>query len=248
MPLSEPNRPLYWQLVDALEVTIREEMSANEKLLSEREMMEKYEVSRMTVRLALKELENRGLIYKKHGKGSFVSEIHEPAVDLSAAYSFTEQMKKMGKTPQTKTLSFAQVAANEQMAKELNINLGDPIFEIERLRSADGLAMMLERSYIPVAYCPGMTAQMVEQKPLYDIFSEDFGHIIRTAEEEFYASIALEQEANLLKLKAGNPVLHLIRKTYNTKNKVIEFTFSIARGDQFRYKITHQRALPTEES
>lgn len=239
---ADNDRPLYLQLVDALEITIRKDLSANEKLLSERELTEKFGVSRITVRLALRELESRGLIYKKHGKGTYVSEITEPAVDLSSAYSFTEQMKKMGKKPQTKTITFTKLPANEQIARQLNIKLGDPVFEIERLRSADGLAMMLERSYIPVELFDGISLQDLEQKPLYDIFSDHFGHIIRIAEEEFYAGIALDNEANLLNIKSGSAVLHMIRKTYNTKNRVIEFTLSVARADQFRYKITHQRS------
>ncbi|MGZ7278189.1 GntR family transcriptional regulator, partial [Streptococcus pyogenes] len=78
-----------------LEEEIRESMLANDKLSSERELTQIYGVSRITVRLALQELENRGLVYKKHGKGTFVSEIGDSAVDLSTAYSFTEQMKKL---------------------------------------------------------------------------------------------------------------------------------------------------------
>ncbi len=65
--------------------------------------------------------------------------------------------------------------------------------------------------------------------------------MIRLAEEEFYASIALDNEAKILGIPSNSPVLHLVRKTYNDKNRIIEFTFSIARADQFRYKITHQR-------
>ncbi|WP_258526890.1 GntR family transcriptional regulator, partial [Streptococcus suis] len=92
-------KPLYLQLVDELEVAIRERMAPNDKLFSERELTQVYGVSRITVRLALQELEKRGLVYKKHGKGTYVSEISDTAVDLSQAYSFTEQMKKIGKVP-----------------------------------------------------------------------------------------------------------------------------------------------------
>ncbi|VHD69575.1 GntR family transcriptional regulator [Streptococcus pyogenes] len=63
-------QPLYLQIVDALEVKIRKSMTENDKLLSERELSDLYGVSRITIRLALKELELRGLIYKKQGKGA----------------------------------------------------------------------------------------------------------------------------------------------------------------------------------
>lgn len=237
---EKSDRPLYIQMVEMLEEKIRT-MSPNEKLQSERELTQVYGVSRITVRLAMQELEKRGLVYKKHGKGTYVSEVGEPAVDLSAAYSFTEQMKKMGKHPETQILSFRQMAASDYIAQNLQVNMGEPVYELERLRLADGLPMMLERSYIPVALFEGLQEETLRHTPLYEVFAEDYQQQIRLAEEEFYASIALENEAQLLGIATGSAVLHLMRKTYNSRNRMIEFTFSIARADHFRYKISHQR-------
>ena len=234
-------QPLYLQLVDQLEMEIRNSMLANDKLSSERELTKMYGVSRITVRLALQELEKRGLVYKKHGKGTYVSEISDSAVDLSAAYSFTDQMKKLWKVPQTKILSFRLIEAPESIAQQMQIKPGDLIFEIERLRIANDIAMMIERSYVPHALFEGLTEEMLSMRSLYELFQVEFSQTIRLADEEFYASIALDNEAELLGISSGSPVLHLLRKTYNTKNIVIEYTFSIARADQFRYKITHQR-------
>lgn len=234
-------KPLYLQLVDELEVAIRERMAPNDKLFSERELTQVYGVSRITVRLALQELEKRGLVYKKHGKGTYVSEISDTAVDLSQAYSFTEQMKKIGKVPRTSILSFELVKASDYIAQHLQLSQGEEVFEVERLRLADEVPMMLERTYVPASLFPALTAIRMREKPLYEIFLEDYGQTIRLAEEEFYASIALDNEAKILGIPSNSPVLHLVRKTYNDKNRIIEFTFSIARADQFRYKITHQR-------
>ncbi|HEM2809075.1 GntR family transcriptional regulator [Streptococcus suis] len=234
-------KPLYLQLVDELEISIRERMAPNDRLLSERELTQVYGVSRITVRLALQELEKRGLVYKKHGKGTYVSEISERAVDLTQAYSFTEQMRKIGKVPKTSILSFRCIQASDYIAQQLQLSHGEVVYEIERLRLADDIPMMLERTYIPVLQFPALTAQRLNEKPLYEIFFEDYGQIIRLAEEEFYASISLDNEASVLGIPNNSPVLHLVRKTFNVKNRIIEFTFSIARADQFRYKISHQR-------
>lgn len=234
-------KPLYLQLVDELEVAIRERMAPNDKLFSERELTQVYGVSRITVRLALQELEKRGLVYKKHGKGTYVSEISDTAVDLSQSYSFTEQMKKIGKVPRTSILSFKLVKASDYIAQHLQLSQGEEVFEVERLRLADEVPMMLERTYVPTSLFPALTAIRMREKPLYEIFLEDYGQTIRLAEEEFYASIALDNEAKILGIPSNSPVLHLVRKTYNDKNRIIEFTFSIARADQFRYKISHQR-------
>lgn len=73
------------------------------------------------------------------------------------------------------------------------------------------------------------------------IIEEDFGQKIRVANEEFYASIAGAKDAELLEISEGAPVLHLVRTTYSTKNEIIEYTLSVARADQFRYKISHVR-------
>ncbi|HFI0239825.1 TPA: GntR family transcriptional regulator [Streptococcus suis] len=238
--LQTNDKPLYLQLVDTLEIIIRDNMEPNEKLFSERELTQVYGVSRITVRLALQELEKRGLVYKKHGKGTYVSEISNSAVDLSQAYSFTEQMRRIGKIPSTKILSFSTKSVTDFIAQQLQMSLGEQVFELERLRLADGIPMMLERTYVPVEIFPQLSKERLEELPLYEIFFEDYGQQIRLAEEEFYASIALDNEANLLGIPNSSPVLHLIRKTYNDRNRLIEFTFSIARGDQFRYKVSHQ--------
>lgn len=233
-------KPLYLQLVDELEVKIRESMVPNEKLFSERELTQLYGVSRITVRLALQELEKRGLVYKKHGKGTYVSEIMEPAVDLSQVYSFTEQMKTMGKVPKTTILSFQEIEATEYIAQQLMLDIGESVYELERLRLADGIPMMLERTYMPAALFEGLTSEELQKRALYEIFSDQYGQVIRLAVEEFYASIALDNEAKLLGVRGNSPVLHLLRKTYNDKNRIIEYTFSIARADQFRYRMTHR--------
>lgn len=234
-------KPLYLQLVETLETEIREKMEANEKLLSERELTQVYGVSRITVRLALQELEKRGLVYKVHGKGTFVSEVGHQAVDLSMTYSFTEQMRRVGRVPKTQILSFERVQATEPLAQRLQVAIGDPIFELERLRLADGIPMMLERTYVPALIFDSLSEKELQTRPLYEIFAEDYDQVIRLADEEFYASIALENEAKFLGIHNGDAVLHLIRKTYNDKNRIIEYTFSIARADQFRYKISHTR-------
>lgn len=236
---TKKNQPLYLQLVDMLELEIRNSMSPNDKLLSERELSTTYDVSRITVRQALKELESRGLIYKKQGKGTYVSEIKGPTTDLASAYSFTEHMKELGKKPQTDLLSFEKMQVTPYLSKHLNLEVGTDMLEFERLRKADGKPMMFERTYVPASLFSDLKKERLQDKPLYEIFSEDYKQIIRQADEEFYASIALDYEAKLLGIKKGDPVLHMVRKTFNDKNMIIEFTFSIARADQFRYRVIH---------
>ena len=236
----ESEKPLYLQLVDQLEGTIRQTMKANDQLFSERTLTQVYGVSRMTVRLALQELEKRGLVYKKHGKGTYVADQITTRVDLAAAYSFTDHMRQMGRSPQTILLSFESLCVSDSLGKQLQLDTGEEVFVLERLRLADGIPMMFERSYLPAVMFPGLTQETLSHSSLYEVFARDYAQVIRLAEEECYASIALDYEAGLLQIPTNAPVLHLVRKTYNAKNRMIEYTFSIARADQFRYKIRHR--------
>ena len=113
------------------------------------------------------------------------------------------------------------------------------MIKIVRLRLADNIPMMIERTYLPLRQFIGLTKEKVIEKPLYEIFKEDYGEIIKVADEEFSAGIIADQEAELLDIPLDSACLKLLRTTYNDDNLVIEFTLSVARSDKFVYKIRH---------
>ncbi|EMF0110124.1 GntR family transcriptional regulator [Enterococcus hirae] len=238
---SFKNKALYHQLVDLLKNQMESNMIPHDKLPSERELTAQYGVSRTTVRLALKELENTGYIYRRHGKGTFVSDIKKNVADLAGTYSFTEQMKSLGRTAETRILAFEKIEADKFIAKQLNLSLGEVVFKLSRLRIADREPLMIEDTYLPVKFFLSLNDQLLRSKPLYDLFSEDFNQTVRLADEELYASVASKEDAKQLIILEGAPVLHLARQTYNMKNEIIEFTLSVARADQFHYQIRHIR-------
>lgn len=241
MLISDSKVPLYYQLVDILGKQIKENMKPHDRMLSEREICTKYNVSRTTVRLAMAELEKMGYIYKMHGKGTFVATLAENKQNLMESYSFTEHMKKLGKVPKTEVLSFEVIKVNDYLAKHMGLSGEENAIKIIRLRLADGIPMMVETSYLPFAKFSSLTEELVKKKPLYEIFKEEFSQMIKAADEEFSASIIPSREAHLLQVPTNSACLKLERTTYNTANQVIEFTFSIARADQFIYKVRHIR-------
>src|SRR5699024_8589229 len=117
MESSSKGKSLYYQLVDVLKERIETQMTPHDKLLSERELCQHYGVSRTTVRLALQELETQGYIYRRHGKGTYVSDLSDKSSDLAGAYSFTEEMRELGRVPNTVILEFKQMEANKKVAK-----------------------------------------------------------------------------------------------------------------------------------
>lgn len=234
-------QPLYDQLVDVLREKIETELEPGDLLPSERELSERYGLSRTTVRLALAELESLGLIVRKHGKGTFVSDMKREATDLAGTYSFSEQMRELGRTPRTELLEFATREATKSVADHLRIRLGEKVHLMRRLRIADDMPVMVERTYLPASEFVGLSASEVVGKSLYAVMEQDYHQKIRLAEEEMFASLARKDDAALLDIAEGAPVLQLSRHTYNDRNLVIEYTHSVARGDQFKYKVTHVR-------
>lgn len=241
MAMAARKQPLYDQLVDILTEKIEHEYRPGDLLPSERELSKYYGLSRTTVRLALQELERLGLVVRQHGRGTFVADRSVQATNLSQTYSFTDQMREMGREPETTILEFSEIEADKNLAEHLNAHIGDKMFKLKRLRSADGMPMMVERTYLPVRKFMSLKRPMLEADALYHVIEDVFHERIRVAEEEFFASIARPADAHLLDIGEGAPVLDLVRTTYNIGNEVIEYTLSVARADQFKYKISHYR-------
>lgn len=200
MAIGARKQPLYDQLVDILTEKIDHEYRAGDMIPSERELSERYGLSRTTVRLALQELERLGLVVRQHGRGTFVTDRSAKATNLMQSYSFTEQMRAMGREPETTILEFCEMEADKNLAEHMGLRIGDRIFKLKRLRSADNMPMMVERSYLPVRQFLSLKRPLLERKPLYDVIEQDFQQKIRVAEEEFYASIARPTDAHLWEL------------------------------------------------
>ena len=228
--------PLYFQLMDIIINMIEEgNLRENDQLPSERELCDIYDISRSTVRQAIQELEKEGYIYKLHGKGTFVS----PKMfkqNLLKFYSFTEEMKKAGKIPSSKVLDFQIISCSEKLSKKMNLNIGEKIYVFTRLRLADNEPMMLEISYVPYTKFSGLTQELLEGNPMYDIFAKMYNISITSAEEVFRSVLTRTDEAELLRYTSGLPSMMIERITYDNEN-IVEYTRSIARGDKFKYSI-----------
>lgn len=228
--------PLYYQLMEIIIGEIESgKLREHDQLLSERELCEKYEISRATVRQAIQELEKEGYLYKKHGKGTFVSP-KKVKQDLVRFYSFTEEMKKLGITPSSKVIDFVILESDIQIAKKMNLSEGEKVYKFIRLRMGDGQPMMLETTYLPYQRFPGITQADLEQKPLYDILSERFNVVFTKAEESFQPVNTRKNEAKLLDYGEHLASMMIERITYD-KLGIIEYTKGIARGDRFKYRV-----------
>lgn len=228
--------PLYYQLMDILIAEIENQsLMPGDQLMPERELCEVYDVSRSTVRLAIQELEREGYIEKKHGKGTFVSS-RRLTQNLLDFYSFTDEMKKLGKSPSSKVLAFSELLAEKRISKKLGLGHESVVFCFERLRLADGEPMMLETTYVPASRFPNLSKGRLESKALYDIFREDFGVDITMAEETFRPVLPTPRECERLLMEQETPSLMIERTTFEGE-RPIEYTVSVTKGDLFKYRV-----------
>lgn len=226
--------PLYYQLMQILMNEIEHHLAKDAQLPSEREICERYDVSRSTVRQALLELEQDGYIYKIHGKGTFVSP-KKFNQELLKFYSFTNEMKRIGKEPKSKVLDFAIITCDATLAKKMKTTKGTKVYKFVRLRMADGDPMMVETSYVPAVRFEGLKREDLSIS-MYDVFARRYAVDITYAEEKFQAVSTNEKTARYLQIQREIPSLQIERFTYE-KDLIIEYTVSMARGDQFVYSI-----------
>lgn len=198
--------------------------------------MEQYQVSRNTIRLALDELEIRGLIYRLHGKGTYVSSIMLDETDLGSMYSFTQEMLDNNRHPITFNLALSLITPPESVREQLLLSKTEQVYKLVRLRMADDEPMILEESFLPKKIFPELTMNVISGTPLYVVMKQNYGETAIMAFEDIKADVTNQKESLLLETGEHAACLKIYRRSINDKNIPIEFTKSVARSDRFVYR------------
>lgn len=228
--------PIYYQLKTIIQNKIAEGVyPVGTRLPSERELCEKHAISRMTVRQAINDLVNEGLLMREQGRGTFVT---KPKIEqgLFTLSSFTDEMKRRNMIPGAKLLDFRVTTADRKDAARLGLEEGGQIHEITRLRLADNEPMAIEISHVPLRYVPELTPEAVAAGSLYEILRNRGIHMAY-AEQTLEASLAKVKEAEMLRIKPKAPVLMMERTTFMSNGQVVEYVKSIYRADRYRFSI-----------
>lgn len=212
--------------------------NVNDKIVTENELCDILKISRTTVRLAMNELLEEGLIVRQRGKGSFVAD-KKINRKLNSLYNFSDSMREQGIKPHSVVLQAAVVEADEMAAQKLNLPEGQrKIFLLKRVRYGDDTPLLLETTAVPYNLCQGIEQYDFEVRSLYDVLKNQFGLNITHATERIDAIIINKSAAHHLqcpeKVMAG---YQIERVSFLESGFVFEYTTSVTRADKCSFKI-----------
>ena len=230
-PLDEGSSlPLYQQLQRALRKAIEIQLLGPEDALpAERDLASDFNVSRITVRKALDGLVGEGLLVRRQGSGNFVSTRVQK--NFAKLTSFSEDMRARGRTPRSVWLKRAEGTVNPEEALALRLSPGTPVFRFHRIRFADDAPMALEFVTVVASSLPSLEAV---DTSLYEALERTGNRPVR-ALQRLRAVLLTEDQAELLKAKAGDPGLLVERLGSLRDGRAVEFSQSFYRGEIYDF-------------
>ena len=229
--------PLYVQLIEILERQIAfGELEAGERLPSESELAKQFGVSIITVRNAVGELCNRGLLERKQGKGTFVRKVKYMR-DSRTLSSFTESCRDQGMIPGGRTLEKSTVVLNPKIARRLEQAPGSQGIYMSRLRFADREPVIIERNYFPMKYA-FLMEQEFDNNSLFEFLKETYQVTVTRSDKEIEMCRATNTEAELLKVPVNAPLILVKSTAYVQTGEPIYVGTQVMNGERFTLQIT----------
>ncbi len=235
--------PKYLQISQWLmEMIQKGRYGINDKLPSESKLAELFRVNRNTVRQAIADLVVKGIIQKRNGVGSFViGKVIEPVkYTLQHISSFTDDMIRMGVTPQTRLLSKSVMEAPPEVAEKLMLGKEKRVILTERLRLGNKIPLVIERSYLPYHEYKAILKMRLTGS-LYHLLTKKFGVELHRSIQTFRAVSLSPQDARLLEVPAHSPGIFLESVIYDSKNIPVEVLHAFHRGDKYIFEVESGR-------
>lgn len=209
---------------------------AQQKLPSETEFCEHFDISRTVVRQAIKELQNQGHLTTEKGRGTFIAMPKITTGFVQNLVGFYEDFTKRGFKVTTHIEKQKVEPVSPRIAEVLRIVVGEPVIMLSRIRKLNGEPSVYVSTYIPQKLCPQLLHTDLENKSLYT-FLEKCGLEIHKGHRYIGVSLANEHEASLLNIKVGSTLIELDSVTYLKDGRPLEYFHALHRGDRTRFEV-----------
>lgn len=224
--------PLYYQVKEKILQDIQQNYKVDDMIPAEGKLEEMYDVSRITVRKAIEELEKDNVIVKRQGIGTFVKE-QKILYDANSFGSLTQRLSKQKHLLTTKSIAFEIIEGAHAIKEILPCK---KLLCIKRTRLLDGVPFALMTNYFDVLTVPDIDKKL-NLESLYLFLKEEYNIEFANAEEVVEALAATKQEANKLEINEGSPLLSLKRLAFGSDSKAIEYSHLVIKGDMYKHKI-----------
>lgn len=232
--------PLKLQLRDIIrnKVINKELVDQDGKVATEYELMNQFNVSRVTVRSALQMLVEEGVIVRERGRGTFLRTNH-PENWMGKLMGFSETIMESGSEPGAKVIMKGHTSKLDTSTKE-SLNSAEA-WQLKRLRTSGNVPIAIEHAFFPVEYQKYLENEDLATLAVYKYFEEDIGIYLQDAKQMISAINANPKEAEMLEVNTDVALLYIERTTYTETNKPIEFLKAVYRPDYFQYLIKLSR-------
>jgi GntR family transcriptional regulator len=204
------------------------------QLPAEERLIEQFKVSRTTVRKAIQNLIERGLVEVRRGKGTFVT---QPKItqELTELTGFVEDIQALGRHPTARLLDKRIVAADKAVAHHLALAPGTLVVRLRRVRLADGVAVSFDETYLPRDIGEKVAGNDLEAEPVFSLLENKYDTPLVEAEYKLEAAAASPDAACALQVPTGSPIFLIERTSYTTENRPVDYERLHYRGDLIRF-------------
>jgi GntR family transcriptional regulator len=227
--------PLYAQMESILAAEISAgTLCPGNQLPNEDELVERYQVSRTTIRQSIQNLVRRGLVEIRRGKGTFVQ---EPKItqELTQLSGFVEDMESLGLHASARLLDKQTVPADESVARQLSIKPGTPVVRVQRVRLADHSPLSFDETWLPAEIGARILENNLEVEPIFSLLEQKYDTPLLEAEYRLEATSADARVAQALGIAAGSPIFRIERTSYTTGHQPVDYEKLHYRADKVRF-------------
>jgi GntR family transcriptional regulator len=229
--------PYYLQLKRILLKDMEDNGAEGSLLPSEAELCAQYSVSRTVVRQALAELENDGLVLKVKGKGTFVTGRKLDTSFIQDNLGFYESMTRAGHEVRSRILKLAAERSTVDLARLLEVGVGEEVIRFDRVRSVDGRPVQVVRAFMPARLFPGLVDIDMTDRSLYQVLRDSYGLRPASGHRAIEAVALSREDAGHLGVPKATPGLRVFSITRSSDGVVFEHFIAHYRGDSFRFEL-----------